>query len=112
MDRVCKYNPHMAEPHVISALVKHRAKLAGDIENTKDSLKQLVDDLDKLDAVIRMFDPDYRIEGIKPKIMRAAEDWAQRGEMTRIVLEVLRDATEPLTARDIAIVMMERRGMD
>jgi hypothetical protein len=102
----------MVEEYIIKGLVKRRAKLAGDIENTKDALKAHVEALEKLDAVILMFDPDYKIEGIKPKSFRALEDWAGRGEMTRIVMDTLRQATEPLTGRDLAMNMMELRGMD
>lgn len=102
----------MENAYIINGLVKKRAKLAGDIENTKDSLKALAESLEKLDAVILMFDPDYRIEGIKPKTMRAAEDWAQRGEMSRLAIDTLRQAREPLTARDVAINLMELRGLD
>ena len=32
--------------------------------------------------------------------------------MTRIVIDTLRQAREPLTARDLAMGLMERRGMD
>lgn len=36
-----------------------------------------------------MFDPDYRIETIKPKAFRPPDDWAKRGEMTRLILGIL-----------------------
>ena len=65
----------MAEPHVISALVAKRAEVAGDIENAQEALKKLIDDLEHIDATIRLFDPDYCIEGIKPKAFRPPEDW-------------------------------------
>lgn len=102
----------MENAYIINGLVKKRAVLGGDIENTKDALEKLVDDLTKLDAVIRMFNPDYRIEGIKPKTQRPSEDWSKRGEMTRVAIDILRQATEPLTARDVALNIMELRGMD
>jgi hypothetical protein len=47
----------MADPHVITALVKRRAQLAGDIELAHEALRKLVLDLENLDATILQFDP-------------------------------------------------------
>lgn len=103
--------PVMAESHVVSALVKKRAELAGDIENTHARLRQMVNDLEKLDATLLLFDPSIPIESIKPKAFRPPQDWANRGEMTRIALSILRQATEPLTTRDIALQMLVERAL-
>ena len=62
----------------------------------------MIGELEHLDATIRLFDADYQVEAIKPKTFRPPEDWAKRGQMTRIVLDVLRQAAEPFTTRDIA----------
>jgi hypothetical protein len=97
---------------VLAGLVKRRAELAGDIENTHAKLRQLVADLENLDATILQFDPDYHVEAIRPKAFRPPKDWANRGEMTRIVLSILRQATEPLTTRDIALEMLVSRALD
>ena len=97
---------------VISGLVQRRAKLAGDIENTHTKLRQLVLDLENLDSTILQFEPDYQVEAIRPKAFRPPKDWANRGEMTRIVLSILRQSTEPLTTRDIALQMLIERALD
>ena len=102
----------MAESLVIAGLVRKRANLAGDIENTHDRLREMVADLEHLDATIRQFDPDYRVEAIRPKAFRPPKDWAKRGEMTRIVLSILRQAAEPLTTRDIALQLLVERALD
>ena len=52
---------------VLSGLVKRRAQLAGDIENTHEALRKMVLDLESLDATIVQFDPDFQVETIKPK---------------------------------------------
>ena len=59
----------MFEPHVVSALVKKRAELTGQIEHTQTQLRQFIIDLDNLDATIRLFVPDIDLEDIKPKPM-------------------------------------------
>jgi len=38
-------------------LIAKRAELAGEIEHTQDQLRQLVIDLDHIDASIHIFDP-------------------------------------------------------
>ena len=50
----------MADPHVITALVKRRSELSGDIETTQKKLQQMIVDLEHLDQTLLMFDPDYR----------------------------------------------------
>ncbi len=102
----------MAEPHVISALVKKRANLTGDIERTHEHLRQMIADLENLDATILMFDSSYQVEAIKPKAFRPPADWSKRGEMTRVILSILRQAAEPLTTRDIALELLVSRALD
>ncbi len=102
----------MADPHVITALVKKRAHLAGDIENAHEALRKMVLDLENLDATLRLFDPDYHVEAIRPKAFRPPKDWSNRGQMSRIILSVLRQAAEPLTTRDIAVQLLIERALD
>jgi hypothetical protein len=93
-------------------LVKHRAELAGEIENTYAKLRQLVINLEDLDAAILQFDPDYQVEAIRPKAFRTPKDWSNRSQMTRIILSILRQAAEPLTTRDIALELLISRALD
>src|SRR5262245_36400992 len=48
--------------------------------------------LEHLDLL--MLDPDCKIESIKPKAFRLPEDLSKRGEMTRIIPGILRQASE------------------
>jgi hypothetical protein len=98
--------------YVLQGLVKRRAELAGEIEATHASLRNMIDDLEKLDSVILQFDPEHNVEGIKPKAFRPPEDWAHRGEMTKGVLSILRQAVEPMTSRDIAVEMLLNRALN
>ena len=43
---------------------------------------------------------------------RPPSDWANRGEMSRIILSILRQAAEPLTSRDIALELLVERALD
>jgi hypothetical protein len=102
----------MAEPHVITALAKRRAQLAGEIESTQVKLHQMILDLEHLDRTLLTFDPSYEIASIKPKAFRPPADWSKRGEMTRLILGILRKATEPLTSRDIGLQLIIERALD
>lgn len=97
---------------VVSGLVRRRAELAGDIEKAHESLRMMVQDLENLDATILQFEPDFRVEAIRPKAFRPPKDWSNRGQMTRIVLSILRQAAEPLTSRDIALELLVERALD
>ena|SRR5947207_14822342 len=97
---------------VLNGLVKRRAQLAGDIENSHEALRKMVLDLESLDATIVQFDPDFQVETIKPKAFRPPKDWSNRGQMSRITLSVLRQASEPLTAREIALQLLVEGALD
>ncbi len=77
----------MTDTFVLTGLVRKRAELAGDIRRTQADLQRMIRDLENLDATIRLFDADYQVEAIKPKAFRPPDDWANRGEMTRIMSE-------------------------
>jgi hypothetical protein len=97
---------------VVSGLVKRRAELAGDIERAHEALRKMVLDLENIDATIMQFDPDFRVETIQPKAFRPPKDWSNRGQMSRIILSVLRQAAAPLTTRDIALELLIERALD
>ncbi|MBC8159030.1 MAG: hypothetical protein ISR44_06460 [Rhodospirillales bacterium] len=98
--------------YVLTGLAKRRAEIAGEIERTHDHLRQLLADLEHIDATILQFDPTHQVEAIKPKAFRPPKDWSNRGQMTRIVLSILRQAAEPLTTRDIALELLVSRALD
>lgn len=98
--------------YVLVGLVKRRAELTGDIERIHAQLRKAVDDLENLDATIRQFAPDFQVEAIRPKAFRPPADWANRGQMARVILSILRQATEPMTTRDIALELLVTRALD
>ena len=98
--------------YVVTGLVKRRAELAGEIERTHEALRKMVIDLEHLDSTIVQFNPDFVPEAIRAKTFRPPADWSKRGEMTRVILSVLRCASEPLTTRDIAYQLLVERALD
>ena len=97
--------------YVLSGLTKRRAELSGEAETLRARLTQIATDVGHLDAVIRQFDPDYDLGSIRPKRARP-EDAAGRGEISRFILQVLREATEPVATHEVARRLMGERGQD
>lgn len=98
--------------YVLAGLVKRRAEMTGEIEAIHSRLSGLLAALESLDATILQFDPSHRVEAIRPRALRPPKDWSNRGQMSRIVLSILRQAAEPLTTRDIALELLVARAMD
>ena len=69
---------------------------------------QQILDLEPLDKILLMFDRPTELRLYD----RFPEDWSKRGEMTRIILGILRQATEPLTSQDIAVQLIAERALD
>lgn len=97
--------------HMVEGLAKKRAEIAGEIERTHEMMRQLAQDLEHVDATLRIIAPELAIESIAPKVFRPPADWSKRGEMTRVVLSILRTARAPMTTREIAERMVVERGL-
>jgi hypothetical protein len=98
--------------YILTGLVKRRAEIAGEIDATQEKLRALIRDLEHLDATLLIFDPQTQIAAIKPRTFRPREDWSHRGQMTRLIINVLRQTAEPMTTRDIAVQIMVERALD
>ena len=98
-------------PNTLAGLVEKRAEIAGKISHARAALRQLIIDLDHIDAAIRLFDPKYDVEGIGQKIPTAAHR-ALRGDLTRATLDALRDAPGPMTTQELARHVMAERGLN
>lgn len=101
----------MGEPHVVSALRDKRAEVSGLIADLEKRIGQHRADLAHIDAVLRMYG-EAEPEAIAPKAVRKRNDWFKPGELSRMVLDILRIAPAPMTAREIAVEVMKRRGLD
>lgn len=97
--------------YMVTGLVKRRAEIAGEIKDIQAQLGQCVRDLETLDATLKIVAPELDIPAIAPKMFKPPEHWSKRGEMSRVILDILRVARTSLTSRDIAAQMIVQRGM-
>ena len=102
----------MAEPHVVAALKDKRAELSGGIADLEKRIGQHRADLLHVDGVLRLFAPEFEPATILPRAVRRPNSWFKPGELARLVLDVLRTATAPLSIREITTQIMERRRLD
>ena len=98
--------------YALDALKRKRAEMTGEIALGHARLQKLSEDLEHLDATLRLFAPDFVAESILPKVFVPPKSWSKRGEMSRVVLSILRVAKGPLTAREIASMVVAQRGLD
>jgi hypothetical protein len=102
----------MADPHVISALREKRAELSGEMIAAEKRILQLRDDISSLDRTIRVFDPTAEPHTIRPVLRRKKSTLIPRGQCSRAILDMLRHAEVPMTAREIATQLAARYQMD
>ena len=102
----------MAEAHVVAALKDKRAELSGNIADLEKRIGQHRADLLHVDAVLRLFAPEFEPATIPPRAVRRPNSWFKPGELARLLLEVLRTAPAALSVRDITVQVMERRRLD
>jgi hypothetical protein len=100
----------MAEAAVVAALVRKRAKLAGGIEHARAELEAMVAGLAVLDVTLRLSDPEIQVEMIRPLPCGPRREGAPLGMRARNLLDVLRAAGRPTTAREIASRLLEAKG--
>ena len=98
-------------PNLLNGLVQKRAEIAGRIEANQEELRKLITDLDAVEATIRVFEPGIDMDEVYPRPVPPRHA-SFKGEVTRIVYKALRESTEPLTSRQIAVVMMRERGLN
>src|SRR5580704_8572255 len=102
----------MADPHIISALKAKRAELSGELIAAEKRIIELRDDISGLDRTIRVFDPTAEPYRLRPILRRKKPTLIPRGQCSRAVLDMLRHADGPMTAREIAAQLAGRYQMD
>ena len=96
----------MAELRVMDALPEKRFKPSGVVSR----LEQHRGSLARLDATMRLFDPNLLSRDADPAPQRARVSWFRPGECRRLICDVLRGAPQPLATRELAERVMAARG--
>ncbi|QIG79592.1 hypothetical protein [Stakelama tenebrarum] len=98
--------------YALEALKAKRAEITGAIARCHADIQRLSEELEHLDATLRLFAPDFVAESVLPKVFTPPKSWSKRGEMSRAVLSILRIAKGPLSTREIASMVVQQRGLE
>ena len=94
--------------HTINGLLTKRADLFNEGETIRDRLAQLRADIEAVDRVLGALGYEGELDAAMPRAKRNV--MFGRGELTRAILEVLRDAEGPMTSRDITRLVVADTG--
>src|SRR5690606_30724156 len=101
--------PPVERPNTVAGLVAKRKQLAKLRADLEAEARKVTCDLDHLDACIRLFDPSADTAAAIKRY--ATKHRAKKGQMRRFVLDRLKEATGPITSRDIAEAWVQDRGL-
>ena len=96
----------------IYALVRLHADIAGKIKAARQETKKLKTDLRHVQAVIHLFEPDFNLKSIIPRRRQLRNGYFKRRECLLLALDVLRNSERPMSARQIALTIIERRHIE
>ena len=102
----------MAESLVVSGLVAKRGELAGEAEHYRQELQRLADELGHVDATIRLFDPSYNLGAIRVRKRGHRNQWFGQGECQRLILEILREAVQPLSGHTLTQALLVHKDLE
>jgi hypothetical protein len=101
----------MAETHVVTALRAKRAEVSGHVADLERKLARHRANLANIDATIRLFAPELNPDTIPPKRTYRRTRYFAKGELSRRVLSVLRQASgKPMTTAAIASAIVADKG--
>jgi hypothetical protein len=90
----------------IQTLERLHSELSGQIAENKDEAQRLARQMLQVETVIKLLDPTFNLRRVAEK-RRKPNPWFKPGTVYRRAVDVLRTATEPLTAREIAERVLE-----
>ncbi len=100
----------MAEPHVITGLLKKRSELMGEAQLLREKMAETSNAIDSVDHVLRSFGYVGDLDGMRPRSNRVV--YFHRNELRRFLIDELRNADAPLSARDLAEKIIGLEGKD
>lgn len=100
----------MAETHVISALVKKRREILGEINHYEALIKEHKENLSSVDRTIHIFDDKYDLRTIKSKrVMK--QRYFNNGEAVVLILDTLRKLNRPTKTHEISDIIASKKGL-
>jgi len=96
----------------VNALIAKRADILFEIGEREAQAERLRTQVVHIDAVLRLFRPDFKAEDLPIRLRRPAKSpFFKHGELTQRIYDALRER-ETITSVDIAVRAMRDKGLD
>lgn len=96
--------------HTVNGLLTKRADLFNEAERLRDRMAEIKNDIGAIDRVLQSLGYEGDLDAKMPRQKRQV--LFGPGELTRAILDELRDAPEPLSSREIAQAIVALNGQD
>jgi hypothetical protein len=107
--------PHSFEAHpkhpAVAFLVRLHADIGGRIQANRKEAIRLAEDMKHVEAVLKMFDPEFNARAIAARRRVMGNPWFKRGTLFRAALDALRAAPGPVTVREIVDAMLAAKDI-
>ncbi|WP_397605676.1 hypothetical protein [Sphingorhabdus sp.] len=101
----------MAQSPVLYALHNKYRYIKGELASLDNQCEKLLADMMHLEQTIMLFANDWSGDALTGKKPYRPSRWASRGQGIRTALVILKEATAPMSARDIVIAVTRRLDM-
>ena len=105
-----QFKAHPKHP-AVDYLVRLHADIGGRIKVNKLEAERLAQDMKHVEAVLRMFDPNYNVAAIVQRRRVHGNPWFKRGTLFREGVGTLRASEQPLTVREIILATLAAKGI-
>ena len=96
--------------YALSALTKRRAILAAEIIQLERQVRARKDSLAHVDATLKLLDPSYDADTIRPRRIVQRIRLFRQGELGRLIVGVMRDADGPISTHSIVAAILKAGG--
>jgi hypothetical protein len=96
---------------VVLALIAKRAEIQGHILDLEEKARRWRSRLAHIDATLTIFSPDTDPEAIQPKRRYRRSQYFRGGEFSRLCLDVLRDASGPISTAEVIAGVLKAKGL-
>jgi hypothetical protein len=92
----------IASKQAVYTLTQLHAELAGKFIENRNAAVKIKTAMLQVEAVLQMLQPGFSVRALSAKRRNKSSPWFKRGTLFRSAVDVLRRASSPMTAREIA----------
>ncbi|TIP18411.1 hypothetical protein [Mesorhizobium sp.] len=102
----------MEHKPALYALIKLHAEIGGKLQANQAQREKLIEDMKHVEAVLHLLEPGFNARAISIKRRNNPNPLFKRGHVIRGALDVLRTATAPMSAEEIALALFRSKGVE